>query len=159
MAFLGPALPQRPGPVQTHLTAQTDTYTRPRDGASFAPPRLPGSPSHPHPHPAPSPSTLQAEELYDQIQSELGVAMSFRERLIPEAVRFFTGEASDDEDEDEEGGDDDDDDGGDDEEEDDDDDDDDEEESKQKKGKGGKGKGGDVAGALPPGNPQECKQQ
>lgn len=37
----------------------------------------------------------QAEELYEQIQSELHVAMSFRERVIPEAVRFFTGEASD----------------------------------------------------------------
>ena len=38
-------------------------------------------------------------DLYNQVQQEMSVALAFRERLIPDAVLWFTGEAVDDEDE------------------------------------------------------------
>lgn len=92
----------------------------------------------------------------------------FKERIIPKAVLYFTGEIADDECYDEYEDDEDDDDE-DDEENEDDDDDDEEEEVVDKKGKGGKGgnkpiaggkiggKGGQVSGDGK-NNPPECKQ-
>ena len=45
--------------------------------------------------------------IYEQVEQELDVALAFRERLVPDAVKWFTGEAVDDEeDEDDEDGDD-----------------------------------------------------
>lgn len=44
-------------------------------------------------------STPQAMDLYNQVQQEMSVALAFRERLIPDAVLWFTGEAVDDDDE------------------------------------------------------------
>lgn len=38
-------------------------------------------------------------DLYNQVQQEMSVALAFRERLIPDAVLWFTGEAVDDDDE------------------------------------------------------------
>lgn len=47
------------------------------------------------------PTPPQAMEMYNQVNQETHVAMAFRERLIPDAVLWFTGEAEDDDEEDE----------------------------------------------------------
>ncbi len=41
-------------------------------------------------------------EMYNQVNQETHVAMAFRERLIPDAILWFTGEAQDDDEGDEE---------------------------------------------------------
>jgi nucleosome assembly protein 1-like 1 len=47
-------------------------------------------------------------ELWQQIQTELAVAQALREKIIPNAVNWFTGEAEDEDDEEEDDDDDDD---------------------------------------------------
>ncbi|XP_074309026.1 nucleosome assembly protein 1;2-like [Silene latifolia] len=111
-----------------------------------------------------------AEELQSMMELDYDVGSTIKEKIIPHAVSWFTGEAAQDdefgdleEDEDDDDEDDDDEDDDDDEEDDDEDDDDDEEDededktSSKKKGRGPKAKGGE---ALPAGErPPECKQQ
>jgi len=101
------------------------------------------------------PSPEEGEEMDEETEALLAadfeIGHFFRDRIIPRAVLYFTGEALEDEDDDYEEEEDED---GDDEDDDDDDDDDDEEEDGPKKGK--KGGKGDMAKA---GEQQECKQQ
>ncbi|GAU44932.1 hypothetical protein TSUD_400600 [Trifolium subterraneum] len=104
-----------------------------------------------------------AEELQNQMEQDYDIGSTIRDKIIPHAVSWFTGEAAqgeefgdlDDEEEDED--DDDEDDEEEDEEEEEDDDDEEEEDTKTKKKKGG------VAAQLGDGQqgerPPECKQQ
>ncbi|OMO91671.1 Nucleosome assembly protein (NAP) [Corchorus olitorius] len=102
-----------------------------------------------------------AEELQNQMEQDYDIGSTIRDKIIPHAVSWFTGEAiqGDEleiEDEDEEDDDDEDEDEDEEEEdEDEDDDEDDEEETKTKKKKGGKAQGEGQQGERPP----ECKQQ
>ncbi|GFZ04279.1 nucleosome assembly protein 1;2 [Actinidia rufa] len=105
-----------------------------------------------------------AEELQNQMEQDYDIGSTIRDKLIPHAVSWFTGEAvqgdefEDLEDEDEDGDEDEDEDGDDDEDDEDEDgEDEDEEEGKSRKKKPGKtlaGEGGQQ-GERPP----ECKQQ
>ena len=110
-------------------------------------------------HSPPPNSPRQAMEMYNQVNQETHVALAFRERLIPEAVMWFTGEADDDEDDDED-------------DEDDDEDEEDEEEDDKKGKKDDKkidaslssafAKKASVTDGAAPGaaaNPPECKTQ
>ncbi|XP_022938079.1 nucleosome assembly protein 1;2-like isoform X1 [Cucurbita moschata] len=116
-----------------------------------------------------------AEELQNQMEQDYDIGSTIRDKIIPHAVSWFTGEAIQDEefedmdndDDDEEDNDDDEDEDEDDEDEDDDDDEDeDEDEGKSRKKqlsagnkKGGRG-GAAAAGDGPQGErPPECKQQ
>jgi len=114
------------------------------------------------------------EGLREEVEADFEVGMVLRDELIPDALRWYTGEAaqSDDEDDEEDEDDEDEDDGDEDDEDDEDDDDDEDEDSdgdggggKGKRGRGGGGKkGGKKAGGAaaplgPDGKPQECKQQ
>merc|ERR1712121_421628 len=87
-----------------------------------------------------------AEEMDEETEALLAadfeIGHFFRDRIIPRAVLYFTGEALEDED-------------GDDEDDDDDDEDEDDDDEAPKKGKKGEGRKGDVA---KPGEQQECKQ-
>ncbi|XP_021754543.1 nucleosome assembly protein 1;4-like isoform X2 [Chenopodium quinoa] len=106
-----------------------------------------------------------AEELQNMMEQDYEIGSTIRDKIIPHAVSWFTGEAvqGDEFDDIDDEGDDDDDDEDDDEEEDDDeddddeddDDDDDDEEIKIRKKKGGRAQAGLPAGERPP----ECKQQ
>ncbi|KAF3625868.1 hypothetical protein FXO37_30641 [Capsicum annuum] len=102
-----------------------------------------------------------AEDLQNLMEQDYDVGSTIRDKIIPHAVSWFTGEAAEgDEFDDIEGGgdddDDDDDDEDEDEEEDDEDDDEDEEEEKRRKKKSAKAQaGGGQQGERPP----ECKQQ
>lgn len=77
---------------------------------------------------------MQAMEIVNQIQSDIAVAQAFRDEILPEAVRWFTGEAAeeyegeDDDDEDDDG--------------EDDEDDDEEDEDDAPPARGGRGRGG-----------------
>lgn len=108
-----------------------------------------------------------AEELQNQMEQDYDIGSTIRDKIIPHAVSWFTGEAiqgdeleieDEDEDDDEE---DDDEDDEEEEDEDEDDDEDDEEDSKTKKKsssaqkKGGRAQGDGQQGERPP----ECKQQ
>ena len=42
---------------------------------------------------------MQEMEVFEQVDSEMRVGLAFREKLIPEAVKWFTGEIEDDEEE------------------------------------------------------------
>ncbi|KAD4889357.1 hypothetical protein E3N88_21430 [Mikania micrantha] len=107
-----------------------------------------------------------AEELQNQMEQDYDIGSTIRDKIIPHAVSWFTGEAAqedefegigDDDDDDEIEDDDEEDDDEDDDEEDDDDDEEDEEETK---GKSKKKKGGIVhAGGEQGERPPECKQQ
>jgi len=98
-----------------------------------------------------------AEEMDEETEALLAadfeIGHFFRDRIIPRAVLYFTGEALEDEDDDYEEEEDED---GDDEDDDDDDEDDDDEDEGPKKGKKGEGRKGDAGKA---GEQQECKQQ
>ncbi|XP_004235587.2 nucleosome assembly protein 1;4 isoform X2 [Solanum lycopersicum] len=96
-----------------------------------------------------------AEDLQNLMEQDYDIGSTIRDKIIPHAVSWFTGEAAEgDEFEDIEGDDDDEDE--EDEEEDDDEDDEDEEEEKSKKKKSGKAQAGEgQQGERPP----ECKQQ
>jgi len=98
-----------------------------------------------------------AEEMDEETEALLAadfeIGHFFRDRIIPRAVLYFTGEALEDEDDDYEEEEDED---GDDEDDDDDDEDEDDDDEAPKKGKKGEGRKGDVA---KPGEQQECKQQ
>ncbi|XP_022749941.1 nucleosome assembly protein 1;3-like isoform X3 [Durio zibethinus] len=99
-----------------------------------------------------------AEELQNQMEQDYDIGSTIRDKIIPHAVSWFTGEAfqGDEleiEDEDDDGDEDEDED--DEEEEDDDDEEDDEEETKTKKKKSGRAKGDAQQGERP----SECKQQ
>ncbi|KAG6586477.1 Nucleosome assembly protein 1;2, partial [Cucurbita argyrosperma subsp. sororia] len=115
-----------------------------------------------------------AEELQNQMEQDYDIGSTIRDKIIPHAVSWFTGEAIQDEeyedmdnddDDDEDNDDDDEDEDDDDEDEDDDDEDEDEDEGKSRKklsagnkkgGRGGAAAGGDgPQGERPP----ECKQQ
>ncbi|KAM4131923.1 hypothetical protein ACJW30_01G212200 [Castanea mollissima] len=113
-----------------------------------------------------------AEELQNQMEQDYDIGSTIRDKIIPHAVSWFTGEAIqedefgdiEDDDEEDDVEEDDDDEEDDDEEEDDDDDDDeeDEEESKpKKKSSAGHKKGGrtQAADGQPGERPPECKQQ
>jgi len=93
------------------------------------------------------------EETEALLAADFEIGHFFRDRIIPRAVLYFTGEALEDEDDDYEEEEDED---GDDEDDDDEDDDDDDDDEAPKKGKKGEGRKGDVA---KPGEQQECKQQ
>ncbi|KAE9602463.1 putative nucleosome assembly protein (NAP) [Lupinus albus] len=102
-----------------------------------------------------------ADELQNQIEQDYDIGSTIRDKIIPHAVSWFTGEAVEGEEfgdlefDDVDGDDDEEDEDDDEEEDEDDDDDDDEEESKTKK-KSGRAKLGDgKQGERPP----ECKQQ
>lgn len=101
--------------------------------------------------PTPEEGEEMDEETETLLAADFEIGHFFRDRIIPRAVLYFTGEALEDEDDDYEEEEDED---GDDEDDDDEDDDDEEEEDGPKKGK--KGGKGDVAKA---GDQQECKQQ
>ncbi|XP_043707028.1 nucleosome assembly protein 1;4-like [Telopea speciosissima] len=106
----------------------------------------------------------EAEQLQNQMEQDYDIGSTIRDKIIPHAVSWFTGEAvqgdefediGDDDDEDDDAEDEDGEDDDDDEEEDEDDDED-EEESKSRKKKSGKAQtGGGPQGEQPP----ECKQQ
>ncbi|KAL8250078.1 hypothetical protein R6Q59_033771 [Mikania micrantha] len=112
-----------------------------------------------------------AEELQNQMEQDYDIGSTIRDKIIPHAVSWFTGEAAqedefegigDDDDDDEIEDDDEEDDDEDDDEEDDDDDEEDEEETKgkSKKKSSGQKKGGIVhAGGEQGERPPECKQQ
>merc|ERR1719414_1200783 len=93
-----------------------------------------------------------AEEMDEETEALLAadfeIGHFFRDRIIPRAVLYFTGEALEDEDDEDEDGDDEDDD--------DEDEDEDDEDEGPKKGKKGEGRKGDAGKA---GEQQECKQQ
>jgi len=93
------------------------------------------------------------EETEALLAADFEIGHFFRDRIIPRAVLYFTGEALEDEDDDYEEEEDED---GDDEDDDDEDEDDDDEDEAPKKGKKGEGKKGDMG---KPGEQQECKQQ
>lgn len=103
-----------------------------------------------------------AEELQGLMEQDYEIGSAIRDKIIPHAVSWFTGEAADgDEYEiDDEGDDDDDDDEDDEDEEDDEDDEDDDDESKKKTSSRSK-KGGRAPTELGPAGerPPECKQQ
>ncbi|XP_023731075.1 nucleosome assembly protein 1;4 [Lactuca sativa] len=109
-----------------------------------------------------------AEELQNQMEQDYDIGSTIRDKIIPHAVSWYTGEAAqddefegiDDEDDEDEEEDDDDEEDEEDEEDDDDDDDDDEEEedNKPKKKSSGHKKGGAAGGAQGE-QPPECKQQ
>ncbi|XP_076884986.1 nucleosome assembly protein 1;2-like [Bidens hawaiensis] len=109
----------------------------------------------------------QAEELQNQMEQDYDIGSTIRDKIIPHAVSWFTGEAADEdefegiEDDDEDIDDDEDEDEDDDDEDDDDDDDEDEEETKgRSKKSSGQKKGGIVhAGGEQGERPPECKQQ
>ncbi|XWS17418.1 hypothetical protein CRYUN_Cryun33cG0065600 [Craigia yunnanensis] len=97
-----------------------------------------------------------AEELQNQMEQDYDIGSTIRDKIIPHAVSWFTGEAIqgdelelEDEDEDGDGDEDDE------EDEDEDDEDEDEEETKTKKKKSGRAQGDEQQGERPP----ECKQQ
>jgi len=98
-----------------------------------------------------------AEEMDEETEALLAadfeIGHFFRDRIIPRAVLYFTGEALEDEDDDYEEEEDED---GDDEDDDDEDEDEDDEDEGPKKGKKGEGRKGDAGKA---GEQQECKQQ
>ncbi|CAB4318598.1 unnamed protein product [Prunus armeniaca] len=106
-----------------------------------------------------------AEELQNQMEQDYDIGSTIRDKIIPHAVSWFTGEAiqgddfgdlEDDEDDDIEDEDDDEDDEDEDEDEDDDEDDEDDDEGKTKKKKSGRAQLADgQQGERPP----ECKQQ
>ncbi|XVF48989.1 hypothetical protein PTKIN_Ptkin03bG0232500 [Pterospermum kingtungense] len=105
-----------------------------------------------------------AEELQNQMEQDYDIGSTIRDKIIPHAVSWFTGEAIqgdeldiEDDDEDDDGDEDEDDEEEEDEDEDDEDDDDedDEEETKTKKKKSGRAQGDGQQGERPP----ECKQQ
>lgn len=116
----------------------------------FSPPDLPGEDDEIEEE--------QMEELQMMVESDYEVGATIREKLVPNAIRWYTGEAVEDEPM-EYGGDYE---GEDDEDEDDEDDDDDEDDSPPK-GKPGKGKGGgkapSAAPAVPDAQNPDCKQQ
>jgi len=93
------------------------------------------------------------EETEALLAADFEIGHFFRDRIIPRAVLYFTGEALEDEDDDYEEEEDED---GDDEDDDDEDEDDDDEDEGPKKGKKGEGRKGDAGKA---GEQQECKQQ
>lgn len=94
-----------------------------------------------------SPCLVQAMEIVNQIQSDIAVAQAFRDEILPEAVRWFTGEAAEDYEGDE---DDEDEDDGEDDDEDDEDDEDDAPPARGGRGRGGAGpKGGKGKGKKP----------
>jgi len=98
-----------------------------------------------------------AEEMDEETEALLAadfeIGHFFRDRIIPRAVLYFTGEALEDEDDDYEEEEDED---GDDEDDDDEDEDEDDDDEGPKKGKKGEGRKGDMG---KPGEQQECKQQ
>ncbi|OIW19376.1 hypothetical protein TanjilG_03510 [Lupinus angustifolius] len=103
-----------------------------------------------------------AEELQNQMEQDYDIGSTIRDKIIPHAVSWFTGEAIqeefdlEDEDEDDDVEEDDDEEEEEDDEDEDEDDDEDEEESKSKKKKSGRAQLGDgQQGERPP----ECKQQ
>uniref|UniRef100_A0A5B6YZG2 Uncharacterized protein n=1 Tax=Davidia involucrata TaxID=16924 RepID=A0A5B6YZG2_DAVIN len=98
-----------------------------------------------------------AEELQNQMEQDYDIGSTIRDKIIPHAVSWFTGEAAVQGDEFEVTDDDDDDDNdGDEDEEDEDDEEEDEEEDKSKKKKSGRARAGEgQEGERPP----ECKQQ
>ncbi|CAL1413999.1 unnamed protein product [Linum trigynum] len=113
-----------------------------------------------------------AEELQNQMEQDYDIGSTIRDKIIPHAVSWYTGEAIPadddgldlDDDEDDDVDEDDDEDEEDDEEEDDDEDDDDEEEVKTKKGAAGSKKSGGsktqaLDGQQQGERPPECKQQ
>ncbi|XWS26682.1 hypothetical protein CRYUN_Cryun26dG0051300 [Craigia yunnanensis] len=98
-----------------------------------------------------------AEELQNQMEQDYDIGSTIRDKIIPHAVSWFTGEAIqgdelelEDEDEDDDGDEDEED-----EDEDEDDEDEEEEETKTKKKKSGRAQGDGQQGERPP----ECKQQ
>ncbi|KAI3684176.1 hypothetical protein L6452_33396 [Arctium lappa] len=103
-----------------------------------------------------------AEELQNQMEQDYDIGSTIRDKIIPHAVSWFTGEAAQDDefegidDEDDE---DDDDDDIEDEDEDEDEEDDDEEEEEKSKTKKKKGSGIANAGGEQGERPPECKQQ
>ncbi|XP_021896801.1 nucleosome assembly protein 1;3 [Carica papaya] len=112
---------------------------------------------------------MKAEELQNQMEQDYDIGSTIRDKIIPHAVSWFTGEAIqgdeleiEDDDEDEDIGDDDEDDEDEDEDEEEDEDEDEEEERKTKKKlSSGQKKGERAQTALGQGNerPVECKQQ
>ncbi|XP_042506720.1 nucleosome assembly protein 1;4-like [Macadamia integrifolia] len=107
-----------------------------------------------------------AEELQNQMEQDYDIGSTIRDKIIPHAVSWFTGEAvqgdefediGDDDDEEDEDAEDEDEEGDDDDDEDDDDEDEDDEgDSKSRKKKGGRAQTGEgPQGERPP----ECKQQ
>ncbi|GLT47804.1 hypothetical protein SLA2020_214660 [Shorea laevis] len=106
-----------------------------------------------------------AEELQNQMEQDYDIGSTIRDKIIPHAVSWFTGEAIqgddleiEDDDDDDEGFDDDDDDEDEEEDDDDDEDEEDEEERKTTKKKSGKAQFGGAAGQQGE-RPPECKQQ
>jgi len=93
------------------------------------------------------------EETEALLAADFEIGHFFRDRIIPRAVLYFTGEALEDEDDDYEEEEDED---GDDEDDDDEDEDEDDDDEGPKKGKKGEGRKGDMG---KPGEQQECKQQ
>ncbi|PWA44514.1 nucleosome assembly protein 1,4 [Artemisia annua] len=106
-----------------------------------------------------------AEELQNQMEQDYDIGSTIRDKIIPHAVSWFTGEANQEDfggfdDEDDEGDEDDDDDDEIEEDDDEDDEDDeDEEETKTKKKSSGSKKGGNTAAGGEAERPPECKQQ
>ncbi|KAL6972711.1 Nucleosome assembly protein 1,4 [Sarracenia purpurea var. burkii] len=102
-----------------------------------------------------------AEELQNQMEQDYDIGSTIRDKIIPHAVSWFTGEAvQGDELEDMEDFDEDEDDGDEDEDEEDEDDEEEDEEEEEEKGKhrkkkSGRAQAGEVQGERPP----ECKQQ
>ncbi|XWS72192.1 hypothetical protein CRYUN_Cryun02cG0019200 [Craigia yunnanensis] len=103
-----------------------------------------------------------AEELQNQMEQDYDIGSTIRDKIIPHAVSWFTGEAIqgdelelEDDDEDDDGDEDEDDDGDEEEEDEDDDEDDEEEETKTKKKISVRAQGDGQQGERPP----ECKQQ
>jgi nucleosome assembly protein 1-like 1 len=141
--------PRRGAPA--NAKPQTKTEPVPSFFTFFSPPEIPQT--------AEAVAEMDEEEiegLREEVEGDFEIGMVLRDELVPDALRWFTGEAeqgddSEDEDEDE--------------------DEDDEETSDESDGGGGGGKGkkGRRAGAGgggaggpplgPDGKPQECKQQ
>ncbi|GJP76088.1 hypothetical protein CLOP_g6471 [Closterium sp. NIES-67] len=101
----------------------------------------------------------EAEELQEMMEQDYDVGSTLREKIIPHAVSWYTGEAADLEDLDDDEDDEDDDE--DDEDEDEDEDDDDEDDHPKPRGRKAGTKGMKAAGAAGAGGeqPPECKQQ
>lgn len=138
---------------------QTKTEPVPSFFNFFSPPEIPQT--------AEAVAELDEEaidELREEVEADFEIGMVLRDELVPDAYRWFSGEAAEEEDEDEDDEDDEDEDDDDDDDEDDEDDDSEEEEDsdddgagKKKKKAGGKKAAGPPLG--PDGKPQECKQQ
>jgi nucleosome assembly protein 1-like 1 len=156
--------PRRGAPA--NAKPQTKTEPVPSFFRFFSPPEIPQT--------AEAVAELDeeaVEELREEVEADFELGMILRDELVPDAYRWWSGEAAEEEDEeeDEDDDDEDDDDEGDDDE-DDDSEEDEEDESddeggggkKGKKGGGKKGGKGGAAGGVPlgpDGKPQDCKQQ